>query len=62
MCRKMISISEFRHVAIVVKDISRMIDFYTGLLGFDVKQKFEIESDGFRKGIAIPNAKAMGAR
>ncbi len=62
MCRKMISISEFRHVAIVVKDISRMIDFYTGLLGFNVKRKLEIESDDFRKGIAIPNAREMGAR
>jgi len=39
-----------------------MIDFYTGLLGFNVKRKFEIEADDFRKGIAIPNAKAMGAR
>ena len=62
MGKKMISISEFRHVAIAVKDISRMIDFYTGLLGFDIKRKFEIESDDFRKGITILNAKAMGDR
>ena len=62
MCRKKISISEFRHVAIVVKDFSRMIDYFTALLGFNVKRKFEIELDDFRRGIAIPKAKTMGVR
>ena len=62
MFRKMIGIFEFWHIAMVVKDISRMIDFYPGLLGIKVKRKLEIESKVFRKGIAMPNTNARGAR
>jgi len=57
----MIKINHFRHIGIIVKDLNKMIDFYTTVLGFNVKRAIEIQSEDFRKGIAIPNAKAKGA-
>lgn len=38
-----------------------MINFYTKILGFETKRKFEIESEEFRVGVNIPGAKAKGA-
>ncbi len=58
---KMINITKFRHVAIIVKDLQRMLDFYTKIMGFNIKRTFKIESEDFRKGINIPNARAKGA-
>jgi glyoxylase I family protein len=57
----MIKINKFRHVAIIVKDLDKMVDFYTKVMGFNVKRMIEIESEDFRKGISIPNAKAKVA-
>ena len=57
----MINIRRFRHVAIIVEDLDRMVEFYTGVLGLKLKRDFEIESEEFRKGIGIRDAKARGA-
>ncbi len=57
----MINIQRFRHVAIVVEDLDRMVEFYTGVLGLKLKRNFDIESEEFRKGIGIKDAKARGA-
>jgi len=57
----MIKIQRFRHVAIVVEDLDRMVEFYTGVLGLKLKRNFEIESEEFRTGIGIKDAKARGA-
>ncbi len=57
----MINIQRFRHVALVVRDLDRMVEFYTRLLGLKLKRTFEIESEEFRKGIGVKNAKAKGA-
>ena len=48
-------------MAIVVKDLDRMVEFYTTVLGLELKRNFEIESEEFRKGIGIRDAKARGA-
>ncbi len=57
----MINIQRFRHVAIIVEDLDRMVEFYTRVLGLELKRDFEIESEEFRKGIGIKDAKARGA-
>lgn len=57
----MINIQRFRHVALVVRDLDRMVEFYTRLLGLKLKRTFEIESEEFRKGIGVEDAKAKGA-
>lgn len=57
----MINIKSFRHVAIVVNNLETMLAFYTKTLGFILKRKFEVESEDFRKGIGMPNAKAKAA-
>ncbi len=56
----MINIEKFRHIAIIVRDLQKMIEFYTHTLGFNIKRTFEIESDDFGKGVNIPDAKAKG--
>ncbi len=57
----MINIQRFRHVAIIVEDLDRMVEFYTGILGLELKRNFEIESEEFRTGFGIKDAKARGA-
>ena len=57
----MINIQKFRHVAIIVEDLDRMVEFYTRVLGLELKRNFDIESEEFRKGIGIKDAKARGA-
>jgi len=57
----MINIQRFRHVAIIVEDLDRMVEFYTKVLGLKLKRDFGIESEEFRKGIGIKDAKAKGA-
>ena len=57
----MINIQRFRHVAIIVEDLDRMVEFYTRVLGLELKRQFEIESEEFREGIGIEDAKARGA-
>ena len=57
----MINVTKFRHVAIVVEDLDRMINFYVDVLGFELKREIEIESDDFRRGVGLPDAKAKGA-
>jgi len=37
-----------------------MVEFYTRLLGLKLKRTFEIESEEFRKGIGVEDAKAKG--
>ncbi len=38
-----------------------MINFYTHVLGFEVKRRFEIKSGDFQKGIGVVGAEAKGA-
>lgn len=54
-------IKKFRHVAIIVNNIEKMIEFYVGTLGFVLKRKFEIASDEFRKGVGIAESCAKVA-
>ena len=57
----MLKIKKFRHVAIVVRDLDRMVNFYTQTLGFLVKRRFKIGNEDFRKGIRVPDAEAIVA-
>ncbi len=57
----MLQIVRFRHVAIVVADLEMMLDFYTRTLGFQLKRRFDIQTEDFRKGIGIASAKARVA-
>ena len=57
----MLKIKKFRHVAIVVRDLDRMVNFYTQTLGFLVKRRFAIGNEDFRKGIGLPDAEAIVA-
>lgn len=55
----MLKIKKFRHVAIVVRDLDRMVNFYTQTLGFLVKRRFAIGNEDFRKGIGVRDAEAI---
>lgn len=57
----MLKIKSFRHMAIVVNNLETMLEFYAKTLGFVLKKKFEVESEDFRKGIGLPDAKAKAA-
>lgn len=57
----MIKVNKFRHIAIIVNDFDKMIDFYSKILGFEVLRIFEIETEDFRKGVGISDAKAKVA-
>ena len=57
----MIKVNKFRHIAIVVNDFDKMVDFYSKTLGFTVIREFDIASEDFRKGVGISDAKARGA-
>ena len=52
-------IQKFRHVAIVARDLSKLIDFYTETLGFTVKRRYEASNANFQKGIGVPGAAAV---
>ncbi len=54
-------ILKFRHVGLVTNDLEKMINFYTKVLNFKVKNIFEISSSDFQKGIDIKDAKAKMA-
>ncbi|WP_139176444.1 VOC family protein [Natronincola peptidivorans] len=54
-------VKKFRHIGLVVKDYSKMMKFYSEVLGFEIIREFEIENEDFRKGVGISNAKAKGA-
>ena len=54
----MISIQRFRHVAIVVSDLDAMVEFYTSVLGFRERSRYESASDDFRRGVGLPHIKA----
>jgi len=56
----MVQIKKFRHVALVVRDLDKMVDFYAQALGFEVKRRFQIKSSDFQKGIGVPGAEAKG--
>lgn len=58
----MINVQKFRHVAIIVKNLEKMVDFYTTILGFELKRTFEIESEDFRTGVGLTGAKAKEAQ
>jgi glyoxylase I family protein len=53
-------IKRFRHVAVVANDLSKLVDFYTQILGFEVKRRYEIKSADFQNGVGVPGAEAMG--
>ncbi|MCP3660166.1 MAG: VOC family protein [Bacteroidetes bacterium] len=57
----MIKYKRLRHIALVVKDIENIIDFYTNILGFKLRDRYIIESEDIRKGIGLQKAKAKGA-
>ena len=57
----MINIKRFRHIALVVCDLEKMIDFYCHILGFKLKRRFEVKNEDFQKGVGIANAEAKGA-
>jgi glyoxylase I family protein len=51
-------IKKFRHVAIVARDLNKLVDFYTQTLGFAVKRRYEAANANFQKGIGVPGAQA----
>lgn len=51
-------IKKFRHIALIVKDMNSIIEFYVNTFGCIVKRDFEINSEEFQKGIGIENASA----
>ena len=51
-------IKRFRHVALIVKDMNTILDFYTTVFGCMIKRDFEIDSEEFQKGIGIENGSA----
>lgn len=53
-----VGITDFRHVAIVTTDLARMVDFYAGVLGFDVLREFTLDADFFGTGVGVPGASA----
>ena len=53
-------IKKFRHVALVVTDLDKMLHFYTQVLEFKVKRRFEIKSPEFQTGIGVFGAEAKG--
>jgi glyoxylase I family protein len=57
----MINIQRFRHIALVVHDLEKMIDFYCQTLGFELKRRFEVKNEDFRRGIGIAKAEAKAA-
>ncbi|MCP4482741.1 MAG: VOC family protein [bacterium] len=57
----MINCKRLRHMAIVVDDIENIIDFYTKILGFKLRDRYKVESEDIRKGMGLPEAKAKGA-
>jgi catechol 2,3-dioxygenase-like lactoylglutathione lyase family enzyme len=52
-------IKRFRHAAIVAKDLSKLVDFYTQILGFEVKRRYAASSVDFQNGIGVPGAEAQ---
>ena len=54
----MISIQRFRHVAIVASDLDVMLEFYTSVLGFRERSRYESASDDFRRGVGLPHVVA----
>jgi glyoxylase I family protein len=57
----LLQIKKFRHVAIVVRDLDRMVNFYTQTLGFRLKRRFAIGNEDFQRGIGVLDAEATGA-
>src|SRR5258705_7618252 len=55
----MMHIKRFRHVAIVAHDLPKLVDFYTQILGFEVKRRYEIKSPDFQNGVGVRGAEAM---
>ena len=51
-------IQRFRHVAVVANDLNKLVDFYTQILGFEVKRRYEARGADFQKGIGVPGAEA----
>jgi glyoxylase I family protein len=56
----MMHIKRFRHVAVVANDLRKLVDFYTQILGFEVKRRYEVKSADFQNGIGVPGAEATG--
>lgn len=53
-----IGITQFRHVAIVTTDLAKMVDFYAGVLGFQVLREFVLDAPFFGTGVGVPGASA----
>lgn len=51
-------IKRFRHIAIIVRDMDVMKDFYKTVFGCIEKRDFEISSKEFQKGVGLKNASA----
>jgi catechol 2,3-dioxygenase-like lactoylglutathione lyase family enzyme len=51
-------ITSFRHVALIVDDIEKMVAFYTGVLGFSIDRMVELSSEDFRRGVRVPGSAA----
>ncbi len=51
-------IKRFRHAAIVAHDLSKLVDFYSQILGFEVKRRYEARSVDFQNGVGVPGADA----
>jgi catechol 2,3-dioxygenase-like lactoylglutathione lyase family enzyme len=56
----MIRITKLRHAAIIARDVERMKEFYTKVLGFECVEEVSIGTDDFQRGIGVPGSSAKG--
>jgi catechol 2,3-dioxygenase-like lactoylglutathione lyase family enzyme len=54
----MINIKSLRHIAIVVDNLEKMLDFYQNTLGFHLKKRFFMSGDDFEKGVGVKESSA----
>lgn len=57
----MINLVNFRHIAIIVNDYAKMVNFYSRVLGFQINREFKIKSKEFQRGVGMKGAKARVA-
>jgi catechol 2,3-dioxygenase-like lactoylglutathione lyase family enzyme len=58
---EIIMITGWHHTNIIVSDIERSLDFYTGTLGLEIAAQTEIDDPEFSKGVSIPGTKVKAA-
>ncbi len=56
----MLKITSLRHAAIIARDVERMKDFYTNVLGFECVEEVTIGTEDFQRGIGVPGSSAKG--